>query len=89
MRISRCKRQPPPSINVKDARGRSALHAAAAAGFEACVVLLIQASASVDSEDSDKSTPLAVASACGHKNVVIELIKAGIDVASWLAYVDK
>ena len=76
-RITRHKRLPSPSINVKDARGRSALHVAAASGSEACVNLLIQASASVDVEDSDKVTPLAIASACGHKNVVAELIKAG------------
>ena len=78
MRISRHKLPPPPVVNVKDTRGRSALHVAAAAGSEACVGLLIQASATVDSEDSDKVTPLAIASACGHKNVVVELIKAGI-----------
>jgi ankyrin repeat protein len=77
IRSSRHKLPPPPSINVRDARGRSALHVAAAAGAEACVVLLIDAGASLDIEDSDKVTPLALASSCGHKNVVAQLIKAG------------
>jgi ankyrin repeat protein len=77
MRISRHKLPPPPDINVKDTRGRCALHVAAAAGSEVCVGLLIEASANVDIEDSDKVTPLAIASACGQKNVVVELIKAG------------
>jgi ankyrin repeat protein len=81
MRISRHKLPPPPDVNVKDTRGRSALHVAAAAGSEACVGLLIQASATLDSEDSDKVTPLAIASACGHKNVVVELIKAGTQLS--------
>lgn len=86
MRISRHKRQSSPSIDVKDALGRSALHVAAAAGSEACVVLLIQASASVDCQDLDKVTPLAMASSCGHKNVVAELIRAGMHTCFCLTF---
>ena len=77
IRVSRHKLPPPPDVNIKDARGRSALHVAAAAGTETCVALLLQASASIDEGDADKVTPLAMACACGQKNVVIELIKAG------------
>jgi ankyrin repeat protein len=76
-RVSRHKPPPPPSINVKDARGRCALHVAAAAGAEACVTMLIRSSALIDAQDVDKVTPLAMASAHGQKNVVTELIKAG------------
>ena len=77
LRVSRHELPPPPAINIKDARGRSALHVAAAAGGEACVGLLIKAAAVVDVEDADQVTPLAMAAACGQKNVVIELIKSG------------
>ena len=82
MRVSRHKLPPPPDINIKDGRGRCALHVAAAAGSEACVTMLIQASAVIDATDADKVTPLAMASAHGQKNVVTALIKAGEAVAS-------
>jgi ankyrin repeat protein len=78
IRVSRQKLSPPPNVNVQDARGRSALHVAAAAGAETCVTLLLRASASIDERDADQVTPLALACACGHKNVVKELIKAGV-----------
>ena len=77
LKVSRHKLPPPPAINVKDARGRTALHVAAAAGAEACVGLLVNAAALVDGEDLDEVTPLAMAAACGHKNVVVELVKSG------------
>ncbi len=77
IRVSRNKPPPPPDINIKDGRGRCALHVAAAAGAEACAVMLIQAAAAIDAVDADKITPLAMACACGQKNVVAALIKAG------------
>ena len=77
IRVSRHKPPPPPDVNIKDGRGRCALHVAAAAGAEACVGMLIQAAAAIDAADADKVTPLALACACGHKNVVAALVKAG------------
>ncbi|XP_053367679.1 ankyrin repeat and SOCS box protein 3-like [Clarias gariepinus] len=72
------------SVDVKDNRGWSALHEAAAGGHAQCVRLLLSASDScedyVNSLTNDSETPLYFAARNGHLQTVRHLIRAGADL---------
>ncbi len=69
--------------NAPDPRGRTALHAAAAAGaFKTCKLLLRGGGARCDARDSRGETPLLSAAQGGHRAVVELLAAAGADVAA-------
>jgi hypothetical protein len=62
------------AVNVRDARGRSALHIAAASGASGCLQLLLTAGGDVDARDNDGATPLAV---CTSRSAATVLLDAG------------
>jgi ankyrin repeat protein len=63
------------AVNVRDARGRSALHIAAASGASGCLQLLLTAGGDVDARDNDGATPLAV---CTSRSAAAVLLDAGM-----------
>jgi hypothetical protein len=66
--------------NLKDSRGETALHHAAARGNVYMVDLLLGAGARPNESSSQHETPLSVAAARGHALVVRRLIDAGANV---------
>lgn len=68
------------SVNATDLAGRSALHAAAAAGHAGIAEVLLAAGADVDTRDHAQLTPLLDAAFGGHAAVAERLLQAGADV---------
>jgi len=64
-------------VNSKDSEGKTALHYAAAGGYERAVRYLISQGGNVNSEDNDGMTPLQRAKSSGHYDVVERLEKHG------------
>jgi len=67
-------------VDAVNSDGASALMAAASAGRDGMVRLLLENNAKVDLRDNDGWTALLYASAGGHGNVIKELIEAKADV---------
>lgn len=70
-------------LRIEESYGqRTALHAAAEAGHEAVVQLLLQRKASVTATDKLRKTPLHIAAQCGNLAAVQLLVQAGASVAA-------
>ena len=69
-------------LNQQDRNGKTALFAAAAAGLDQMVSLLVQRGAGVDIADKSGASPLAAAAAKGRSLAVAGLIGAGADLDS-------
>jgi len=69
-------------VDARDARGRSALHAAARAGHPGIVNALLEAGADARARDGDGRTPLLDAAEGGNVAVVDALHAAGAEVAA-------
>lgn len=67
------------SVRVKDKKGITALHRAAAIGSQPLVKLLVEAKASVNAKDKDGWTPLHHALAEGHGDIGSLLVQLGAD----------
>lgn len=67
----------PEHIDQRDARGRTALHWAAAGGIANNVSVLINGGADVNAQDNDGNTPLGLAAFSGNVQAVSMLISAG------------
>ena len=68
--------------NARDARGRSALHEAAAAGHAAICQALLEAGADVDARDGEGRTPLLDAARSGALPALEVLLAAGADACA-------
>ena len=68
------------SVDARDRRGRSALHAAAAAGHAGIAETLLAAGADADARDDGERTPLLEAALGGHAAVAACLLQARADV---------
>lgn len=66
--------------NARDARGRSALHEAAAVGHAAIAQALLEAGADIEARDSDGRTPLLEAARTAAASALDVLLAAGADV---------
>ena len=71
--------QKPLNPDVTDESGQAAIHAAALAGSEQCLVLLLEAGAANDKVRNDGMTALALAARNGHPKVSQLLLEAGAD----------
>ena len=69
-------------INARDARGRSALHEAAAAGHAAICQVLLEAGADADPRDGEGRTPLLEAARSGAQAALEVLLAAGADAGA-------
>lgn len=68
----------------QDAEGCTALHVAADGGNAAAVALLLQHGAGADTQSYHGDTPLILAAANGHADVVLALVDAGVlGVGRW------
>jgi len=65
-----------------DARGRTALHAAAAGGNADCIEVLVQHGADLNGPDPQARTPILLAARSGSKRSVHVLMDAGADVGA-------
>jgi ankyrin repeat protein len=68
------------AVNVRDAKGKTALHRAAQAGFTRIPMLLLQSGADVNARDPDGESPLFDAVGAGRVATVKLLLDAGADV---------
>ena len=71
--------QKPLAPDATDQSGLAAIHAAASAGNEQCLVLLLEAGADNDKVTNHGTTALALAAGNGHLKVVQLLLEAGAD----------
>lgn len=69
-------------VNARDARGRSALHEAAAAGHAAICQALLEAGADADPRDGEGRTPLLDAARSGTQATLEVLLAAGADAGA-------
>lgn len=67
------------ALNTADETGLSALHWAALSGNVKIVEELIESGASVDALNSALNSPLQLAAACGHTDIVLLLLEHGAD----------
>lgn len=67
-------------VDVRDARGRSALFIASDRGSPDTVRVLVKHHAGIDERDFEGTTPLMIASLRGHHDILIPLLNAGADV---------
>lgn len=67
------------TLNAADETGLSALHWAALSGNVKIVEELIESGASVDALNSALNSPLQLAAACGHTDIVLLLLEHGAD----------
>jgi ankyrin repeat protein len=67
-------------VTVKDAKGKTALHRAAQAGFIEIAKLLLQSGADIDALDPEGETPVFDAVRAGRAETVRLLLRAGADV---------
>lgn len=66
-------------VDKKDRAGRTAMHLAAALGFDGCVHLLVEAAAALDRQDETRSTPLTLAVRFDWLSTARLLLEAGAD----------
>jgi serine/threonine-protein phosphatase 6 regulatory ankyrin repeat subunit A len=70
------------AIDVEEADQRTALHIAAFSGHLACVKLLLEQGANVESRDFYGMSPLHLASSQGHADCIGQLLSVGADANS-------
>ena len=67
------------AVNIKDAKGKTALHRAAQAGFTKIAGLLLQSGADVNGQDANGETPVFDAVRGGRVAMVMLLLEVGAD----------
>ncbi len=68
-------------VDVRDHKGKTALHRAAQAGFRQCADVLLRAGAMIDAADDKGETPLFDAVRAGRRHMVRHLLAAGANPA--------